>query len=427
MKKRYFFLVAIIHFALIFSDMVAYNYQQTGDSPRYLAVANEFYSFNILNGSHKMNCRTAAGYPLFLALIMPITHNNMYLIAFIQGLIFCFSCYYLLLKLYQRNYLNETLCRICYALILFSPEIFQSNQNTGTESLLGSLILLSAGLALEARVTFKTQLCTVVFLSFLGFVKFEYLFIIPVFLIQLMTQKRYKLIGYVSVALGVLLTLNGLRNYHLYQEFNPTGFGSGYVIYGGNNKNGDASFHCNGTKGYLSDENLDKYNRNIITMPPGCACVAEDNFFKTMAKEAFLSDPVANIKTIPLKLAKLWLIPGSMDFYTGDQTMAKGLQLNTLFDTKKYPWYAPYKHAFYLGVYWSYLCLIILGLYIKIRKDGISNVDIMFLSIVLIITLLYSIPFYGLGRFHVPVISLLFIYAGFSVQYLVNKVKKPAH
>jgi len=257
------------------------------------------------------------------------------------------------------------------------------------------------------------------------FLKFEYLSILPVFLIYLVGIRKYKLIGKISITLIVLLTLNGIRNYHIYDRFTPFGFGAGYVIYGGNNKNEDASFHIAIVKGYLPAGKLEE-ELKIVAMPSKCACVKEDSFFKNMAREAILADPIKNIKSIPQKFSKLWLIPASMDFYTGDETMTKGLQLNTLFDTTRYPWYAPYKHAFYLGVYWLYLSLSVLGLSIKFKKEKMSDIDKAFIAILAIITLLYSIPFYGLGRFHMPVVALLFVYSGLGFEYIYSSICKAA-
>ncbi len=78
MKKKYFVIIASIHILLVISDMIIYDYQQISDSLRYLFVANEFASFNFLHFNPAMNCNTAPGYPIFLALAKPITQNNQF-------------------------------------------------------------------------------------------------------------------------------------------------------------------------------------------------------------------------------------------------------------------------------------------------------------------------------------------------------------
>mgnify|MGYP001227784078 CR=1 FL=1 len=143
-----------------------------------------------------------------------------------------------------------------------------------------------------------------------------------------------------------------------------------------------------------------------------------------MAIEAWTSNSFSQLKVIPLKLSKLWLLPGSFDFYTGQTEIYRGLQLEKLFSDVLWPWYGKWKHGAYLFIYWISLLISIIGLWFKVRKYKFDKVDFLIVSILLLNTIMYSIPFYGLGRFHLPVISILFYYAIYS--YSAFEKRMPA-
>jgi hypothetical protein len=420
--KRFLILVIAMHIILVISDMVMYDYQQKFDSPRYIYVANEFSSLNFSNLDAAMNCNTSPGYPIFLAIIKFLTFHNKFLIAIIQSVLFCYALYFFLNILCQKGYLNSSLLKLTYVLVLFSPEIFETNSWTLTESLCASLMLFMLG---SFFTDLKTKFSIILFTisaTFLVLTKSEYSLVLLFILFVLAIKKNWKPLILTISVLSVSLTLNGYRNFLIMGKFNPTSFGAGTVMYGGNNKNGDGSWHMhNVTHNYLPAGEMEKL-RVISELPDSCECIKKDSLFKKLAIQSWKENGVLfQLKIIPVKLGKLWLIPAQMDFYTGQTEIKKGLQIMSLFDDSIWPWYGKYKHGFYISIYWSYLLLAFFGFIYSIKKNGIKEYDYIVIALCIILSLMYGIFFYGLGRFHVPVFPLFIIYSSITVKYLDRK------
>jgi hypothetical protein len=395
-----------------------YHYTQMYDAARYISVANQFASFNFTDTSSLDNCYSPPGYPLFLAVIKPLTQNNIYLVAIVQTAIYCASVYYLISYLYKKEMLSYPLSVAAFAAVLFCPDIFQYNAYTLTESLCGSMLLLATGLLLNGLRRKSSQVLFITVVILLTITRFEYLAIVLLFFFVLLRMKRAKLFFTSAAFFAAALLWNGYRNYRTYEVFNPFSFGGGNVIYGGNNLNGDASWHvAEGNEYYLPANKRSEF-KAIDTKCVQCECIKKDSLFKMMAKDAWKTDVVAQIEAIPLKFAKLWVMPGSFDIYTRQMVYTKGLLVSKLFDADLWPLHGLWKHGVYLAVYWLSLLMIIAGIILKIKRFGISVYDYYIFSIVLIICSLYSIPFYGIGRFHVPVFGLMLLYCAFSLQYL---------
>ncbi|MBA3706592.1 MAG: hypothetical protein H0W84_12050 [Bacteroidetes bacterium] len=422
MNKKYFYIIASLHLLLVISDMIIYDYQQISDALRYVLVANEFISLNFTNLDPTIHCITAPGYPLFLAILKPFTQHNKYIIALFQSALYIFALYFLLNSLYKKGYLNYSACIISFAIVLFSPEIFQTNESTLSETLCGSFILVICGCLVTGFDKRINQILFIFSTCFLILSKFEYFLFLPVILIPLINKKSYKLLSVTLLSVGVILSINGFKNLMIYKKFNPFSYGSGGVIYGGNNLNGDGSWHKPSTN-YFDVEKLAQYQL-IAKLTPECTCVKHDSLFKYMAANAWKTDGVKQLKIIPLKFLKLWAIPATFDFYSTQTEFKKGLQLGSLFTSNSLPWYAKYKHGFYFAIYWGYCVLILFGFYFKIKINKIHFHDYFILLLFMIVSIMYSVPFYGLGRFHVPIFGLLAIYAVFSVKYLDNRFLK---
>lgn len=424
MQKKPFLIITLLHLLLVMAAIIAFSYEQTADAARYLWVANEFASLGNWTFDPAQNCNTAPGYPIFLAIIKPFTQHNKLLIALLQSLLYSSALYYLLYQLFQKKLFTYPLCVVSFALVLFSPELFHANGFTLTESFCASAILIIATTLLDKVSSRTSKTLFVVATCCLILTKFEYLAILPVFLLVLFFTKKYALIFTTTLSLTVLLLLNGAKNYQTYGDFNLFGYGSGSVIYGGNNLNGDGSWHIT-TKNlaYLPATKLDTYHA-INQLEPTQICLKKDSLYKQMALEAWQTDWVFQLKIIPIKFLKLWFLPATLDFYTGQKEFKKGLQLNVFFDDTRWPWYGKYKHGVYLLVYWCYLALIIFGIYLKTKKHPFDNYDCFMLALFLIVSLMYSVPFYGLSRFHVPIFGLFILYASFAIQYIDATILK---
>src|SRR5258706_157712 len=426
MKKKYFVLIAVIHLLLVVTDLMIYKYGIGPDGLRYLSAANDFASFNFSGMDAAMHCNTAPGYPLFLAAIKLVTWNKQIMIAIIQSLAFCMALYYLLTNLFAKGYFSYAMCITAYALALFSPEIFQTNAMVLAESLCASALLLSCGALINGVQKKSSTVLFVIGVCFLVLTKFEYIFALPLLLLPPIAKKNYRPVVATVFFLGLALFLNAWKNYFLFEKVIPFSFGSFSALYGGNNLNGDGSWHF--TKKSLNYLPPDKEENYLVTLHLNskCLCLEQDSLFKAWAKDSWKNNAGFQLKIIPLKFLKLWLIPASMDFYTRMTEFKPGLQLRVLFDDAIWPWYGKYKHAFYLIVYWLYALATVVGFGIKILQDKFRSADLFILLLFMIMSFLYSTFFYGLGRFHVPVFALLVLYAAFTIKFIDTRFFKTA-
>jgi len=416
--------MAVVHLLLVVTDLLLYNYPLGADSHRYLAAANDFASFNFSGMDAAVHCNTAPGYPIFLALTKIITWHKPIMIAIVQGLVFCLALYYLLSNLFAKGYFSSAMCIAAYALALFSPEIFQTNVMVLTESLCASALLLSCGCAVNGFQKKSTTILFVIGICFLVLTKFEYIIALPFLFFPLILKKKYKPLLAAIFFLAITLSLNTWKNYCLYDKVSPFSFGSGSAMYGGNNMNGDGSWHfTNKSLNYLPPGKEEQFLATL-QCDSKCLCLTQDSLFKAWAKEAWKNNAAFQLKIIPYKFLKLWLVPASMDFYTRMTEFKPGLQLNILFDDTIWPWYGKYKHGFYLAIYWLYVIAILAGFGIKVLQDKFRSPDLFVLLLFVMLSFLYSTFFYGLGRFHVPVFSLLVLYAVFAIKFLDARLLK---
>lgn len=422
MNLKHLPIFIFLHLTLVLFFIWVFDYEQIGDSLRYIDVSNEFFSFHWPLSAEK-NCNTAPGYPLFLALLKPFTAHNKFLIASFQALIFVIALYYFLKRFFPEKENNQKNILYTFFFIVICPEIIHLNGNSLSESLCASLLLFIFG-AMSRKISRRTDKWILfVSLPLLILSKFEYFFIYFIVLLYLFKHpsgKKFTL--QITGIIVILLAINGLKNYKIYGVFNPTSFGSGTVIYGGNNLLGDGSWHIAGkTKGYIPEKHQ-KTLDSLYTLPPKDCCPAQDALYKQMAKEAWTTNWKNQLAVIPLKFGKLWLLPGSMDFYTGQAEVSGGLQLEILFSSSRWPWYAKYKHALYLFMYWAYLLIALSGIFFKYKKQGLRRIDLLILLSLLAVSAIYSIPFYGLGRFHLPIFGLLLSYSFYvGSKYLPQK------
>lgn len=411
-------LLAGIHILLVLAFIFIFKYEQIADSIRYMKVADEFLTFTF-NFSAKYNCNSAPGYPLFLALIKLFTNHNKYLIGLCQSFLFALSGIYFIKNLNLKKSLSS-FSSICFAAGIFlSPDFIHINGTTLTESFAASCIVFIFGVFLKEKINKLDTIILVIASLFLVFAKMEYIpVLIGIIIPFLIIKKDYKSPLIIVVLSIFFLFINGLKNKNTFGVFNPTSFGSGTVIYGGNNLSLDGSWHHNAAT-YVPDEYREEFDL-INNLPSKECCVQQDSIFKAMAIDAWEKKPSDQLLVIPIKTLKMWLLPGNFDFYTSQSGFKRGVQFMTLFDDELWPWYAKYKHGMYLLVYWASLVISFIGLYIKIKSDGIKLFDLALLLTILGMTALYSIPFYGLPRFHLPVIFLLFYYSIYCFE-AINK------
>ena len=408
--------LALSHIVSVIVLMVLFGSEQTSDSLRYITVANEFLEFSMTPGA---NCITAPGYPFFLATTKFITGYDKFIIAFLQALLFAASVSYLFSGLRKRAWLNGSQLILLSVLILFSPDFLHANAKTLTESLTTSLLILVTASLLRDMKSLGPKVILILSSTLLVVTKFEYLFVLPAVFFVLLKQRRFQVAFFLTMALTLTLAANGLKNKHLFQKFNPFSFGSGTVMYGGNNLNGDGSWHIIGqTEGYLLARYETEYNKLLaLECNSACKCLARNSFFRGLAFDAWKSDPMDQVHVIPQKFGKLWLLPGGVDIYSEREKIIPGLRFSLLFDVKLWSTAGIVKNVVITGLHWVYLILILLGVTVRARSRKMGSEDLFVLYVFLVISGLYSIPFYGLSRFHVPVFALLIPYAAQGLAF----------
>jgi hypothetical protein len=404
--------------------MIIYDYAPTGDSLRFLNVATEYGSFDLAALDPLMNCHTAPGYPLLLLLIQTIAGHSSFVIAVTQSMLFAAALWFLLLTLRERSVLMDRHIPWAFGITLFSPEIFVFNSFTLSESFTATLVVTVVASCLRPTRSLWTSALLLVSATWLFLTRFEYLFILPALLYFLARDRQWISAGAMMVVVAFCFNLNALKNEYLYDRYNPFSFGGGTVMYGGNNMNLDGSWHIVTRElSYLPKDAMAEY-QYLRSRPVVDYCIEQDALFKRLALDAWKKDPLQQLSVIPTKFMKLWLIPARFDPYSGQQVFKKGLQLEMFFDDSLWPWYAKYKHAFYILIHWVLLGLALFGFGRRMAAlgwRGTDRYDRLVIYCLAGASLLYSVPFYGLGRFHVPIYPLLIIYAAYIVLPIFDR------
>lgn len=420
--KKYFVFIAMnCLFTLI--TQVIYNYEPVSDSLRFLKLADQYTHLNFFDP--ETNCYGHAFYAVFLGIIGTVFSYSHFVIGAVQTVIFTISCLLLINEL--ESALKKNL--IWTTIILFLvPEIHFYNGFVLTESLTFSLIILVFYFSYRIYNT-EAGLKNMLILAFVFAIavlnRLECIVVLlPV--LYLIYPKINAQIGRWLVILFfplvIILLLNGLRNYYTYNIFKVSAFNGGEVIYGGNNNNLDGSHHkfWENKQVYIPANKINSLD-SILLKPECLSCPQRDSFYLHLALESWKNSPLEQMSVIPDKLAKNWLLPGNFDIYTADTTKTKGLQLKKLFSKEEFnnAWYAPYKHFFYLMIHWLLLIIITMGIF-KIDTKNRFQKSVL---ILLLIYILFAIPFCGLPRWHVaifPVLIICFV-PQITLRFLKNK------
>jgi hypothetical protein len=408
-RKKLVGLLFLLECGLTLLTHLIYNETPGSDSERYISLARQYAHLQFTDPYN--NCY---GHPLYSSFLLIFTHllsYNTAVIGLVQALLFSISSVLLVSELEKRN--SRSLLGTLFFLFLV-PEIHFFNGYVLTESLAMStiififylsLLILRKGLnnarliALSACIglnVLNRMECTVI--------------LIPVFYLLYPLIKTNFLKNSVILLLFTVLAMqvNALRNYSAFSLYYPGSFNGGEVMYGGNNPRGDGSHHdfWKTPSLYFSGQNLSQINR-ILKKPECESCPQRHVLLTQLAFESWKNDPAGQLSVVPLKLAKNWLLPGMFDIYTGDISGTKGLQLSNLLKKENFnnAWYAPFKHLFYMIIHAIILVLIIVGIIKRNKNDRFQNAVL----ILLIVYLLFAIPFCALPRWHVCILPILLI------------------
>lgn len=413
----------ILNCLLTIAHQIIYRYEPSSDSLRYIELANQYSEFNFFDPV--TNCYGHSIYALFLLVFGKIFSFNQFVIGIVQSIIFSIFTLGLVSELEKIHH------KKLYSILLlvpFIPQIYFYNGYILTESLSFSLIIFAFYLALKIYRSharhYVIGLAFVISINILNRIETAVIIFPLMFLIYPVIKTR--LAYYTIMIFGIVflsLQWNGYRNCKIYGIYKLSAFNGGEVIYGGNNQNLDGSHHPFSTSPFKElFIPADKWSvmDEISSQPVQVSFPQHDSLFLSMAIDAWKNDPFEQLTVIPDKLAKNWLLPGMFDIYTSDTTKTRGLQIRKILSKEYFnnTWYAPYKHLFYILIHWAILLCIVIGI-IQQNKNNRFQASVSFL---LILWLLFAIPFCGLPRWHVAVLPLLII--TFMPTFIINKLNR---
>lgn len=423
--------ICLLHIILVQINNFVYDIKPFADASILLDRGLEFANFYFTNP--ETNWNFAPGYSLFLAIIYPITQNNYIIVTIIQSILFAYAAYLFTKIASEKNILPEKHPLLSLAIIVLSPNIWFTIGQTTAENFAASLVLLTFYFLIRARDEFslKNILKSSVIMGILFVSRFEMIFLIPLGWLFLSSTK-FELKKCLKASLFFIfpilfISANIYKNYQIFEKVIPFSLSGGSVIYGGNNTKLDGSWHSfQQYETYMPK----KYHQAFLDIHElediPTLVLKRDSLFKVMIKEAWEINPTGLITNWPNKFLRLWLFPGHFDIYTADKEYIHGVQFKEHFIDDDLPWYGIYKHLFYSIIHWGLLILSIIGFYLAYKKASTANKYYLYLTFLtfLAISILFSIPFYAIPRFHVSIISILTIFSVFSIDYIIHKLIK---
>ena len=418
-----FFILAVCHVFLVFFKSHIFGYNLSYDAVKYLHVANEFLGRAPLD--YQYNCNTSPGYPLFLAPLIFLFPDSVMAVMIAQVLIFSFSLYVMMSTLISKKFLTTSQAVIASAMVMLSLDFITYNGYVLTESLTASLLMLIVSLLLKDR----DEKINMWLLSFLPValiaVRTEYIILFPAFLLAVYLNRfTWKRILLPVVLLSFMLTANGIRNMDIYGKFSFFGFGGSQVTYGGNNLNGDGSWHYYATTPDYLPEHGEREMMAIDMIGDECiACPKRDSLFKVLVREAIRENGVSNLSLVPVKLAKMWTLPGEIDPYTSDSTFSPAIIPEHYFKSSESV-VSNIMSNKYIIYHWLFLGLSLAGLVIRWWKYKAHYFDFTAMAIVVAVSMAYAVLFYGLPRFHIPLLPFVLVYTAFLIGMVPFSVRK---
>jgi hypothetical protein len=404
------------------------------DALVYLARARQFASFDFLDPA--TNALLAPGYSLFLALAgVGVGFSPMVIVA-AQAALYAGAAELLVGALHAQQLLRSTERTFARGLLLANPNLWFLPGRLGAEFLVAVLIVAITALVLRWRSEARDRLgwTASALAGLLAVTRFEWA-LLPLAAIPLLGGGRRRASRRLAILLVgpmVVLGANAARNERMFGRLWPFSFSSGLVAYGGNNLNGDGSWHNAATNPlYLPAYARGEYRgiEALASQDVRRHVLEQDRFFRRLAGEAWRARPLDQLATIPLKLGKLWAMPLHFDIYTADGRFRRSLLVGELFDRDRWPWYAPWKHGFYLFGHWAVLAAVVAGLRLCWRRgrqdEAARRFTLYGLALIGGASALYSVPLYGLPRFHGPLLPVLSVFAALALAAAFRSVPSP--
>lgn len=406
-RSNYFVVISLFHVCLVYISILLFNYHLTGDSLFYIEIAENLFSASFFDPV--INWKFGIGYPLFIGLTSSIFSYNPLVVSISQSLFFCLIVFHSI-KMLSFNQRTE---KALFLFFCLCPNFIIINGMVMSEAIASTILLYIATLFFYKKSQKKSKIILSTCIAFCISIRYELVVIIFSLAALSFVLKRFSIkdLFFISIIPLVFLSLNAMKNQYVYGKFNPFGFSGGHVMYAGNNLNYDTSWHPHSSyKEYIPKEYIKEYESIVNHTNKAKAIVQLDSLFRHMANESWAKSPFEQIKVMPDKFLKTWIIPPHMDIYTMDFSYESGVKLSNFFSSAAYSFGGIIKHSVFILLHWVLIISIISGLYLARNDQKLFLISIL---VITISSLLYSTVLYGLPRFnslYIPLLSLNLVY-----------------
>ena len=406
-NKHYYKLVSILHVGLACLFVKVFGHSIKGDSEFYIKIGEELLKGNWFDPM--INWKFGPSYPLFLSLISAWAEYDIYWVTIVQSVLFCVVLYLLVNSLFSDKISKQLFLILCLV-----PEFIFTNSTLMSESISASLFMIIFYLIILSSSKKRFFIASVLS-GILILCRFEFVLLLAtLFLISLIFKKinSIKDIMIWSFVPFLFLSLNTFKNYKTYNEFNPSSYGSGTVIYGGNNLNLDGSWHPHiFYEKYIPAKHQVEYLSYVEEKDMASSIIKLDSLYKAMALEAWDKSFTDQLKLIPVKFLRIFLLPANLDIFTMSIENNYGLRLFDHFTMPEFSFYGKLKHAFSII---PHLILIFFMVYGLCKSYYLNNeIFVCIISVFIVGGMFYTILGYGLPRFNAPLLPFLSLSIGF--------------
>lgn len=397
MRRKSLFLIFFIALFLRIIFLITYqnglalqNRAMTADANIYIGLAN-----NILDGrgysSDGINpmAERVPLYPVFLSLIFFLGGKHYFVVRIIQSILGAISC--LIIYFLGKEIFPIRVAVIAAIIATFYYPFIQMSAYLVTETVSIFLLLFSFWWLIKSKEDnfARSFIFSGILLGLAGLTRstfFGFYPLIPLIFVLTSSCKKEGLKQGTLIFIGIALVLLPwvTRNYMNFHKFIPISTRTGYVLYQGNNPmaTGDGGGWWPVGRQYVIPEEVSRMTE-----------IEKNSYFEKKAKKFIKNNPKRFLGLFFKKIANMW-----RPYYSGTSRLS---QLVIIFS------YLPIMILGILGIFLSYK---------EWRK-----------SIILVFFILYYVLVHAILvatiRYRWPAMPFFFIFAGFTLTYIRDKVQ----
>jgi hypothetical protein len=394
--KQYLRVVLGLAFILRLLWIILYNVRQTSDYGWYLDRALSISAGDgyILNGAP--TAYWPIGYPAFLGAVFFILGNSLFLAKLLNVILATVTIYFVY-KITQWITKSEEVSRITALLLAIYPNQIAYCSIFASEIPFVFFLTLAIYFLLVKNERGLLQFSiSGLFFAMAIMIKPIVLFF-PLLLIVLykLGRNKFAVLFVIYVPVVILMSLWTYRNYTIFHEvfFSSSNVGVNLMI--GN------SPYADGT--YIYDENT----RALIGSPNDD--FIEGKLSQKYAVEYIMQHPIKTVAMMPLKI---WYI--FVQDFDGAAANFHGINKKILYVALPLKFYGIMSQGFYMII----MFLSFYGMWIE-RKRIFKEYK--FAAIFIIYFILMYMPFFGIDRFHYPMMAYFMIFSSLAIWNLMRK------